>query len=582
MYSRLIKRPIDLIFSLLAIIVLSPVILIVALFVKVKLGSPVIFKQKRPGLNEKIFTIYKFRTMIDEKNQYGELLPDSARLTNLGKLLRSTSLDELPELFNILKGDMSIVGPRPQLIRDMVFMTPEQRKRHSVLPGLTGWAQVNGRNGITWEEKLSLDLQYVNDITFFNDWKIIFMTIVKVIKKDGISAEGMDTAEDLGDYLLRAGTIEQSEYIAGQEESKLLISSSSDNKLKGVRTMYKAGICGCLAYGIDNHGGQIVKTRTFAEELKNEFDEQSIQIVDTYGWKKNPVLLFIKCSLLIKNCKNIIIMPAENGLKVFVPLFLLFNKVFHRKLHYVVIGGWLPELLESNYKLINKLNSFDGIYVETNIMVEKLKLLGLKNVIYLPNFKRLEILEESELVYPTEEPYKLCTFSRVMKEKGIEDAIDVVNSVNDFFGRTAYTLDIYGQIDDNYIERFEILKKEFPKYISYKGVVKSNDSVYVLKSYFALMFPTYYEGEGFAGTILDSYAAGIPAIATDWKYNREIIHENSDGLIYDYQNKDMLKKILIEIYQNPNVIFNMKKNCLNRATEYLPETVINNFISYLR
>jgi lipopolysaccharide/colanic/teichoic acid biosynthesis glycosyltransferase/glycosyltransferase involved in cell wall biosynthesis len=582
MYSRLIKRPMDLMFSLLAIIVLSPVILIVALFVKVKLGSPVIFKQKRPGHNEKIFTIYKFRTMIDEKNQYGELLPDSARLTNLGKLLRSTSLDELPELFNILKGDMSIVGPRPQLIRDMVFMTPEQRKRHSVLPGLTGWAQVNGRNGVTWEEKLSFDLQYVNGITFFNDWKIIFMTIAKVIKKEGISTEGMDTAEDLGDYLLRAGKINQSEYIAGQEESKLLISSSNDNKLEGEQTMYEAGICGCLAYGIDNHGGQIVKTRTFAEELKNELDEQSIQIVDTYGWKKNPVLLFIKCCLLIKNCKNIIIMPAENGLKVFVPLFLLFNKVFHRKLHYVVIGGWLPELLKSNYNLINKLNSFDGIYVETNIMVEKLKLLGLKNVIYLPNFKRLKILEESELIYSTEEPYKLCTFSRVMKEKGIENAIDVVNRVNDFFGRTVYILDIYGQIDDDYKEKFEKMKKEFPQYISYKGVVKFNDSAYVLKNYFALMFPTYYEGEGFAGTILDSYAAGIPVIATDWKYNREIIHENSDGLIYDYQNKEMLKKILIEIYQNPNVIFNMKKNCLNRATEYLPETVINNFISYLR
>jgi len=156
--------------------------------------------------------MYKFRTMTDEKDENGELLPDSVRLTKFGRMLRSTSLDELPELFNILKGDMSIVGPRPQLIRDMVFMTPEQRQRHSVHPGLTGWAQVNGRNNVAWEEKLSLDLEYINYITFVKDFKIIFMTVVKVFLKEDISAEGMDTAEDLGDYLLRVGKFDREEY----------------------------------------------------------------------------------------------------------------------------------------------------------------------------------------------------------------------------------------------------------------------------------------------------------------------------------------------------------------------------------
>ena len=200
-YRRFLKRPMDFILSLMAIIVLSPVLIIVAILVRLKLGSPVLFKQKRPGLNEKIFTMYKFRTMTDEKDENGELLPDSVRLTKFGRMLRSTSLDELPELFNILKGDMSIVGPRPQLIRDMVFMTGEQRQRHSVHPGLTGWAQVNGRNNVTWEEKLSLDLEYIVDISFVRDWKIIFMTVAKVFKKDDIATEGLDTAEDFGDYL---------------------------------------------------------------------------------------------------------------------------------------------------------------------------------------------------------------------------------------------------------------------------------------------------------------------------------------------------------------------------------------------
>ncbi|MGP4947494.1 MULTISPECIES: sugar transferase [Bacillus] len=222
-YRGLIKRPMDFILSLIAIIALSPVFLIVSLLVKTKLGSPVLFKQKRPGLDENVFMMYKFRTMTDERDENGELLPDNIRLTKFGKFLRSTSLDELPELFNILKGDMSIVGPRPQLVRDMVFMTTEQRKRHSVLPGLTGWAQVNGRNCVTWEEKLSLDLQYINNISFLKDLEIIFITAMKVFKRDGISTEGMETAEDLGDYLLRKGTITKEDYLEKMEESKKIV-----------------------------------------------------------------------------------------------------------------------------------------------------------------------------------------------------------------------------------------------------------------------------------------------------------------------------------------------------------------------
>jgi lipopolysaccharide/colanic/teichoic acid biosynthesis glycosyltransferase len=222
-YRRFLKRPMDFILSLMAIIFLSPVLIIVGVLVRFKLGSPVLFMQKRPGLNEKIFTMYKFRTMTDEKDENGELLPDSIRLTRFGKMLRSTSLDELPELFNILKGDMSIVGPRPQLVRDMVFMSEEQRQRHSVHPGLTGWAQVNGRNNVIWEEKLSLDLDYIEDISFIKDWKIIFMTVAKVFKKDDISTEGMDTAEDLGDYLLRVGKVDKFEYEENQELSRELM-----------------------------------------------------------------------------------------------------------------------------------------------------------------------------------------------------------------------------------------------------------------------------------------------------------------------------------------------------------------------
>jgi len=194
-YRKYGKRIMDLILSLIAIVVLSPVLLIVAILVRIKLGSPIIFKQKRPGLNEKIFTLYKFRTMTDEKDEKGELLPDSIRLTKFGKFLRSTSLDELPELFNIIKGDMSIVGPRPLLVQYLPLYNEHQKHRHDVRPGLTGLAQVNGRNAISWEEKFKLDVEYVNNVSFHLDWKIILLTLKKVIIREGINSETSVTME---------------------------------------------------------------------------------------------------------------------------------------------------------------------------------------------------------------------------------------------------------------------------------------------------------------------------------------------------------------------------------------------------
>lgn len=196
MYAKYIKRILDFTLSLLALIVLSPLMLIIYILVRIKLGKPAIFKQKRPGKDEKIFTLYKFRTMTDEKDEKGNLLPDEKRLTKFGKFLRSTSLDELPELINIIKGDMAIVGPRPLLVEYLEFYTEEERHRHDVRPGLTGLAQVSGRNNITWEEKFKQDNKYIKNITLINDIKIIIKTIGKVFKRDGISQEGNATMEN--------------------------------------------------------------------------------------------------------------------------------------------------------------------------------------------------------------------------------------------------------------------------------------------------------------------------------------------------------------------------------------------------
>lgn len=345
--------------------------------------------------------------------------------------------------------------------------------------------------------------------------------------------------------------------------------------------MKKVGVCGFFSYAKEDHGGQPVKTRQLYSALNKILGIKSTLFVDTYNWKKRPVLLMIRIIILIGRCENVIMLPAKNGLKVFSPIFVFLNNFFRRKIHYVVIGGWLPDLLLENAKLLKKLEKFEGIYVETQTMVEKLQDIGLKNVVYLPNFKELDILEEDLLLYHVEGPYSLCTFSRVSKEKGIEDAIKAVIEINNKIGIQAFKLDIYGQIDKSYENTFETIKQNFPNYISYKGVVDSNSSVNVLKNYFALLFPTYYEGEGFAGTILDAYASGLPIITTNWRYNQEIICDGNDGYIYNYDKKDELNEILFRIYKNPNEINEMKKNCLKRAEEYLPETVINHFINYL-
>ncbi len=227
LYANHLKRLLDFCCAALAIVCLSPLLVALTLLGVVKMKGNPFFTQPRPGLNEKIFRLVKFRTMTNEKDASGNLLPDDKRLNAYGKFLRSTSLDELPELFNILKGDMAVIGPRPQLVRDMVFMTPEQRKRHTVRQGLSGLAQINGRNAVTWEAKIGYDLEYIRKISLLGDIRIILATLGKVFKRDGITEEGCDTATDLGDYLLASGKITREQYDRGQQEARRLIAEAS-------------------------------------------------------------------------------------------------------------------------------------------------------------------------------------------------------------------------------------------------------------------------------------------------------------------------------------------------------------------
>lgn len=341
------------------------------------------------------------------------------------------------------------------------------------------------------------------------------------------------------------------------------------------------GICGNYGSVQNPNNGQTVKTRVISDELIKRLGRELIRTVDSSNWRRAPISLLIRCHKLIKECDDIIIMPARNGVRLFIPLFLFLNIFYKRRLHYVVIGGWLPAFLKSRNLLKKWISRYNNVYVETHSMVSALNEQWLNNVKQLPNFKPLEIISKEELVYTFEPPFKVCTFSRVSKEKGIEDAITAIKRVNDSLGYIAFELDIYGQVDEDYKNEFDALREKFPEYITYKGVVEYNESVKYLKQYFALLFPTYYEGEGFAGTILDAYSAGVPVIATDWKYNCEITKHKEDGLIYKRETANALENILTSVLKQPSIINDMKENCLNRAKEYTPDKVVSKLLKDL-
>lgn len=342
--------------------------------------------------------------------------------------------------------------------------------------------------------------------------------------------------------------------------------------------MVKASVFGHFGEGKNLLNGQTVKTKIVTEELQNQLGREQVLKIDTHGrWKtllKAPFHTF----KALKKSRNVIIFPAHNGVRVYAPL-LSFGKRFFkgRKIHYVVIGGWLPQFLTSRRWLRKRLQRFDGIYVETNTMKTALEGMGFENVFVMPNCKRLQVLQEDALVYATTEPYKLCTFSRVTKQKGIEDAVLAVKAVNETLGRVVYTLDIYGQIDDGQAEWFDALQKQFPTYVRYCGCVDADKSVDVLKEYFALLFPTYYDGEGFAGTLIDAYAAGLPVVASDWKYNAELVN-GSVGEIYPTHNQSAFIELLTTAALEPQVWLEKKRYCLQQAKKYQPKRVVAEFI----
>jgi glycosyltransferase involved in cell wall biosynthesis len=346
--------------------------------------------------------------------------------------------------------------------------------------------------------------------------------------------------------------------------------------------MKKVCICGHFGFGENLLNGQTIKTKIVTDELESQFGQNEVVKIDTHGGIKQMLCAVMNVIKAEFTCRNIIIMPAHNGVRVFSPILAFFKTFSPCKLHYVVIGGWLPELIESKSFMKKCLKRFDDIYVETSTMQKALERQGFFNIIVMPNCKKINVLTEKELVYCEKEPYPLCTFSRVMKEKGIEDAIDAVKIVNKNLERVVFTLDIFGQIDSGYADRFQCLNETFPNFIKYGGMVPFDQSVEVLKRYFALLFPTRFYTEGVPGTIIDAYAAGIPVIASRWESFHDIVDNDITGVGYEFNDQPNLIRILFQIANESTQMNCMKIACLKAGARYLPCNVLYQLLENLR
>ena len=327
--------------------------------------------------------------------------------------------------------------------------------------------------------------------------------------------------------------------------------------------------------------GQTVKTLRLYEELTRMTDWKILK-VDTYYKGKNPIKLLLYTLIALLRVKNVIVLLSGNGMKIYFPLLSFCAKHFKIKVYHDVIGGNLANYIEKYPKYRKYLNSFCGNWVETQMLKDELELKGLKNVEIIPNFRRLNSVKKDEIVsMKYGEPYKFCTFSRVMKEKGIEDAIYAINSINKKYNRIICLLDIYGPIEKKYKDRFLNIMDETDSSISYKGEVSSELAVDIIKNYYSLLFPTKWDGESNAGTITESFFAGVPVIATDWRCNYEMITSGYNGMLYPSEYAKSLEEAIEWLLDNSENIYNLKKNCIVSSEKYYPDKIVTKIINII-
>ena len=341
--------------------------------------------------------------------------------------------------------------------------------------------------------------------------------------------------------------------------------------------MNKIGIIGRVAKDANLYDGQTVKTKILQDELQRIYPDSELLIADTYNCKRNMMKLFFNVFQCIKNSDVVFVLLSRNGAKILFPFIYECNKIFKKRIYHDVIGGSLDELINKGIIKKKHLLGFEKNWVESENLKKKIEMLGITNVDVIPNFKRLKILEKDLLCTQYDGVLKFCTFSRVTKQKGITDAIEAIRELYD--EGESVVLHIYGPIEGSYKDEFEKLLRENSGCVIYKGISEFSKSVEVLKDYFMLLFPTTFYGEGFPGTIIDAYAAGIPVIATDWHCNPEIIKEGITGILYDSNNKELLKEKIIYSIKNKDKIIRMKNNCIDKAWDYHPDKIMKIIIN---
>lgn len=344
--------------------------------------------------------------------------------------------------------------------------------------------------------------------------------------------------------------------------------------------MKKIAIIGHFGGNREFLDGQTVKTKILYDELSKQTDWK-IQKIDTYWKKRHPLKLLARIIGALICKKDVIVLLSGNGMKLLFPVLSFFARYWHVRIFHDVIGGNLDKYVEKYPKFKVYLKTFHVNWVETEILRKGMSMSGIDNCEVIPNFKRLNIIDINNINISYNEPYNFCTFSRVMKEKGIESAIEAVESINRLNGRVVCSLDIYGVVDPSYKERFEQVLEKSKDAVHYCGVVPYSKSVEVITKYYALLFPTYWEGEGFPGTIVDAFSAGLPVIASDWNSNGEIIDDGKNGLLYPGRIAKSLDDAIIYLIQNRNRIIDIKKHCVSDAEKYQPDIYIERIVKEL-
>ena len=344
--------------------------------------------------------------------------------------------------------------------------------------------------------------------------------------------------------------------------------------------MKKVAILGQYGKGPDYVTGQAVKTYFIAGWMMRRFGRDQVEIVNTYGWKKRPVRLVFSLIRAMKRCGSVIMLPAQHGVKVFAPLVACLNRLFRRRIFYVVIGGWLADTLRANDRLRQAVAAFDGVCAETESLAADLRAAGIAHAWYLPNCR--DYVKAPPKALSGELPLKVCTYSRVTESKGIEDAAVICRKANAILGRKVFQLEVYGMVNDEYRAAFAALQAREKDTLIYRGIKNADEAAATLRDQFALLFPTYYEGECFAGTVLDAFLSRTPIIANDWKYNREVIRDGENGFLYPFRDTDAAAEKLVALYRDPDLYARLQRGCEASAREYDSDRVLEKLAASMK